>query len=172
MTPKLHPEARPFVKEASEALRHHHLSGGFRDRTESEAGVEMVRIRNSAPIEIVEYGPAGRWTLTLDWTIRRDPAGGPVVWRSSIGLNVRGVKFAPDESVCLVRYDVDRARPGPSLAPLGAHLNVFQPEPLLDRLHFPVLASPDHVWGVREVLDVFLATKFVADLHGCLGSGS
>lgn len=166
-----HPEARPYIREASKALRHHNLPGGFRESLEKEDGIEILEVRNSAPISINDYGATGRWTLHLAWTIRRDPAtGDSVLWKSSIGLNVRGVKFALDEPVCLVRYDLDRERPGPNLASIGAHLNVFQPDPLRDRVHFPVLAGSDRVWGVREVIDVFLAPEFVADLARCVGS--
>jgi hypothetical protein len=164
-----HPESRPFAKEASKALRHYNLPGGFLDRIEREDGIEMVRVRSTAPIELKDYAAAGRWTLSLEWTIRRDPAGGSVLWRSTIGLSVRDVPFAPEKSVCLVRYDLDRERPGPGLGAIGAHLNVFQPDPIRDKLHFPVLACPGREWAVREVLDVFMAPEFVGDISRCLG---
>lgn len=66
-----HPESRPFAKEASKALRHYNLPGGFLDRIEREDGIEMVRVRSTAPIELKDYAAAGRWTLNLEWTIRR-----------------------------------------------------------------------------------------------------
>jgi hypothetical protein len=166
----VHPESREYAREASKALRHHNLPGGFRERIEKEEGVEMIGIRNSTPIPLKSYPVAGQWTLHMAWTVRRDPAGGDsVLWRSSIGLNVRGVPFAPTRSTCLVRYDVDMGRTGPNLAPLGAHLNVLQPEPLGDRLHFPVLAA-DRRWTAREVIDLFLSSEFTADMSKCIGT--
>jgi hypothetical protein len=64
-----------------------------------------------------------------------------------------------------VRYDVDNERIGPGGGPLGAHLNVLKPAPLHDRIHFPALSGSAHVWNVREVIDLFLAVEFVAELH-------
>ncbi len=167
-------ELRPYVKEAAEALGRHKLYGGFEPKIgrEPSSGVELLRARNSAPIHVPFKPPlSGRWSLHLSWTIRRILRGTPILWQSSFGLNVSGVSFAPaDNAVCLVRYDVDNDRPGPGSIPLGAHLNILQPEPLDDHVHFPVLAEAGRMWSVSEVLDVFLADEFVSDLRARLGS--
>ncbi len=164
----LFPESKAYVKEARNALQRHGLFAGFQNGKEREAdGVEVVAIRNTTPIEVLSKRQiAGRWSLHLSWTIRRVPRGQPILWRSSFGLNVRGLQFAPSEgAVCLVRYDVDNERQGPGLEPLGAHLNVLQPAPLDDHIHFPALAEPGRKWSVSEVIDVFLAEEFIADLR-------
>lgn len=165
---KLLPESKTYVQEARKALERHRLFAGFHDSKEREAdGVEVVKIRNTTPIGVLSKRQlAGRWSLHLSWTIRRVPRGELILWRSSFGLNVRGLQFVPSEgAVCLVRYDVDNERQGPGLEPLGAHLNVLQPPPLGDHIHFPALAEPDRKWTVSEVLDVFLAEEFIADLR-------
>jgi len=165
-------ELRPYVKEAEKALRRHGLYAGFRDTIEREpdSGVEIFGARNTTPIDVRFTPPlSGRWSLHLSWRVRRIPRGEPILWQSSFGLNVRGVSFAPtDDAVCLVRYDVDNDRPGPGLGPLGAHLNILQPEPLDDHLHFPVLAEPERVWSVSEVLDVLLAPGLANELRARL----
>lgn len=167
-------ELRPYVKEAAEALGRHKLYGGFKPEIgrELSSGVELLCAKNSAPIYVPFEPPlSGRWSLHLSWTIRRIPRGTHTLWNSSFGLDVCGVPFAPgDSTVCLVRYDVDNDRPGPGSAPLGAHLNILQPEPLDDHVHFPVLAEAGRMWSVSEVLDVFLADEFVSDLRARLGS--
>src|SRR6202012_1568051 len=113
---KLLPESRVYVKEATKALAHHGLAGGFRDKiAKGLDSVELVELRNSSQIA-VRLAPAlaGSWWLHLSWTIRRIPRGEPVLWRSSFGLNVRDVPFVSNPSgACLVRYDVDNERPGP-----------------------------------------------------------
>jgi hypothetical protein len=166
-------ELKQYVKEAKEALGRHKLHSGFKPEIvrEPNSGVELLRARNSAPIHVPFKPPlSGWWSLHLSWTIRPIPRGTPILWNSSFGLNVRGVPFAPgDSTVCLVRYDVDNDRPGPRSAPLGAHLNILQPKPLDDHVHFPVLAEAGRMWSVSEVLDVFLADEFVGDLRARLG---
>lgn len=164
-----HPESQEYVRDASRALRHHNLPGGFRDRIENEGGVELIGIHNSTPILLRDYPVTGHWTLHISWTVRRDPVGGSILWRSSVGLNVREVPFAKDQAVSLVRYDYDLGRAGPTLSPLGAHLNVLQPPPLHDRLHFPVM-SVNGCWSVSEVLGLFLSPEFTDDIARCLGA--
>lgn len=73
------------------------------------------------------------------------------------------------ESACLVRYDFDNDHPGPTLGAIGAHLNILQPAPLDDSIHFPVLAEPNRAWRAREVLDVFLSDQFLSELRDRLG---
>lgn len=167
------PESRVYAKEATKALAHHGLAGGFRDKVAKGLdSVELVELRNSSQIA-VRLAPAlaGSWWLHLSWTIRRVPRGAPVLWRSSFGLNVRGVPFVPDPSgACLVRYDVDNERAGPGLGPLGAHLNVLQPTPLDDHIHFPVLAPTERLWSVREILDLFLSAEFAKDIQARIGA--
>lgn len=168
------PESGPYVKEARSALHRHGLyAAGFRDEVEreSQSGVELVRVSSTAPIDVTsKLAVPGHWTLRLSWTIRRIPPRREArLWQSSFALNVRGVAFASGSEQCLVRYDVDNDRRGPGLEPLGAHLNILQPEPLCDHLHFPVLAGPERCWTVSEVIDVFFADEFVADLRTRLG---
>lgn len=167
------PESRSYAKEAADALHRHGLYAGFQDGIKRETdSVELIEIRNTAPID-VQFKPSlvGHWSLHLSWTIRRVPRGDPILWRSSFGLKVRGTSFAPDEgAVCLVRYDVDNDRPGPGLDSLGAHLNILQPAPLHDHIHFPVLAGPEREWTVSEVIDVFLASEFVGELRELLAN--
>jgi hypothetical protein len=169
----LHPESRPYVKEALKALNRHRLHAGFRDDVQREpgSGVELVRARSTTPIDVTSnLAVKGRWTLHLSWTIRHIPRDEARLWKSSFGLSIQGLRFAPaGHPKCLVRYDVDNDRRGPGLGPLGAHLNILQPEPLADHIHFPVLAGPERRWTVSEVIDVFLADEFVADLRARLG---
>jgi hypothetical protein len=168
----LQPESRPYVKEALKALHRHGLHAGFRDEFQREkgSGVELVKAHNTTPIDVTsKLAVKGHWTLHLSWTIRQIPRGEAMLWQSSFGLSIEGLCFAPaDSRRCLVRYDVDNDRRGPGLEPLGAHLNILQPEPLDDHIHFPVLAGPERRWTVSEVIDVFLADEFVAELRSRL----
>ncbi len=170
---KLTPEANGYVKQASKALARHRLYAGFYESIKSGVdSVELIVVRNKTPIQVTfDPAVAGIWSLHLSWAIRPVPRGTPILWQSTFGLSVRNLPFAPsDGPVCLVRYDVDNERVGPGLRPLGAHLNVLQPSPLDDRVHFPVLAGEGYVWQVGEVIDLFLDPYFTADLHARIGS--
>jgi len=167
------PECKPYEKEAQKALNKRSLWAGFREAIEREpGGVELLTLRNRTPIELPasSFNLSGRWSLHFAWSIRRVPGGDAILWRSSFGLNVSDIALAPKgERVCLVRYDVDNDHPGPGLGAIGAHLNVLQPAPLDDHIHYPVLAAAERAWSVSEVLDVFLSPQFVKELRDRLG---
>lgn len=167
------PELKPYVVEATNALHKHELWGGFRPHREKEHGsfVELLKIETSSPISITTIPAAGRWSLHINWTFRRDPEGGEwVLWQSSIGLSVADVSFVQNgKTECLARYDYDNNHPGPALGPIGPHLNILQPDPLKDSLHFPVLSDDRKSWSVEEVLDALLSDQFKSELLECIG---
>jgi hypothetical protein len=110
----------------------------------------------------------GRWRLYLSWTFVPIPASDELaVLESSAGLYAVGVPAlgGGEEERCLVRYDVDNARPGPHLAPLGPHLNVCQPGKLADRVHYALPGVARQPWGVADLLDVLLSNRLVEDLR-------
>lgn len=166
-------EFKPWVVEATKALIRHGLHGGFLTHRDREPGsfAERTIVRNSTPIAVTSITAAGRWTLNINWTFRRVPDGQWMLWKSSIGLSVTDVSFVPNgETECLVRYDYDNDHPGPALGPIGPHLNILQPTPLKDSIHFPVLSDDRQSWSVQEVLDVLLSDQFKSELLDCIGS--
>ena len=117
----------------------------------------------------LDPGFPGRWRLHLSWTFAPVPASEELpVLQSSAGLYAVGVPAlggTDDQERCLVRYDVDNARPGPHLEPLGPHLNVCQPGKLGDRVHYPLPGVGSGPWAVTDVLDVLLSERLVEDLR-------
>lgn len=162
-------EALPWVRPVKETLAEHHLARGFRGQWSPKNGVDTLFVSNSAPINIVPKPRLpGIWEVQISWTFRRAPGTNETaVWESTVGLNVSGVSFAQDGKICLVRYDVDNGRLGPSLAPLGRHLNVHQPAPLVDRAHYAIPGESSE-WYVPHVLDILLSPHFFQDLVGNL----
>lgn len=170
--PQLLAECRPYVIEARKALAKFQLFAGFRNRVDrDDDGVELIGLRNTVPIDVtLNPSVTGRWSLHLAWTLRRVPRDEPIVWQSSFGLDVRGLPFGDtDRAVSFVRYDVDNSRRGHTLAPLGPHLNVLQPPPMVDAIHFPTLSTSDGGWAVRDVLDFLLSSALAEELRGSIG---
>lgn len=117
-----------------------------------------VRLHDSFP---------GQWRLNMSWTlVPIPPTGELIVEKSSIGLSGAQVPAlgGGDEEVCLVRYDTDLTEPGPALPPLGAHINVFQPRRLRDKVHYVLPGHSEHDWQLSDVLDFLLSDRFVRDL--------
>jgi hypothetical protein len=109
----------------------------------------------------------GKWRLNMSWSLVPVPPDSDlVVQESSIGLY--GAKVPAlgggEEEVCLVRYDTSHSDPGPTLEPLGAHINVFQPRQLEDKVHYKLPGLPEHDWPLGEVLDFLLSARLVEDL--------
>lgn len=109
----------------------------------------------------------GHWRLNMGWTlVPIPPTKELVVLESSIGLYGAKVPVlgGGDEEVCLVRYDTSLSEAGPTLEPLGAHINVFQPGKLSDKVHYKLPGLHDHDWPLTEVLDFLLSPRLVHDL--------
>lgn len=109
----------------------------------------------------------GQWRLNMGWTlVPVPPEGDLIVLESSIGLygaKVPALGGGEDE-VCLVRYDTSYSDPGATLEPLGAHINVFQPRRLEDKVHYKLPGLAEHDWPLSEVLDFLLSERLVQDL--------
>ena len=58
--------------------------------------------------------------------------------------------------------------PGATLAPLGAHINVFQPGRLEDKVHYALPGHAEHEWQLPDVLDFLMSDRLVRDLTGRL----
>lgn len=163
--------AKAAAKEAVAALGKHDLLRGVRLYRVREDGVEMIQVRTTVrvPITLAKAIP-GRWSLHLSWLFQPiPPAGEFELLRSSFGLNVAGLtKPELTEDTSLIRYDVDNARPGPAGSPIGRHINVWQPAPINDVVHYPVMDTTDDPWSAEEVLDFFLSESFAEDLEGLL----
>lgn len=166
------PEAKEILKEAMAALAAQGLVRAFRCEIVQEDGIEMTKVRNTQPIEL-PYGKQlpGRWDLHAEWLLRRVPGQTTLmVWRSSIGLSVEGGSVTPDgKRACLIRYDLDNARQGPGLGRLGRHLNVLQPEPLGDHVHYPTFDQSNEAWPVKDILELFQSSGFIDDIAKRLG---
>jgi len=95
---------------------------------------------------------AGSWFVTSYWRFINDPVSNEsVLQESSIGLNVSDDPYgicltAGADSACIARYDFDLRDKNP------LHLNVLQPRPLGDRLHWrlPVDTEPTS-WSPEKV---------------------
>lgn len=168
------PEFKHIVREATKALIKYQLPGGFKLHRWKEPGsfVELQKIESSPDIPVKSIPVKGRWFLHINWTFRRVPEEAEwILWQSSIGLSVTDVSFAKNGIMkCLVRYDYDCDHPGPALGPIGPHLNILQPDPLKDSLHFPVLSDDRKSWSVEEVLDALLSDQFKSELQDCMDS--
>lgn len=161
------PEAKALLKEATAALAAQNLIRPFRCEIVSEDGVEMTKVRNTQPIELPYGGKLpGRWDLHAEWMLRGIPGQTTlVVWRSSIGLSAEGTGLTPDgKRACVVRYDVDNGRPGPGLGPIGRHINVLQPDPLGDHVHYPTFDQSSAAWAVKDILELFQSPSFIEDI--------
>ncbi|MGI8622290.1 MAG: hypothetical protein ACR2NB_02105 [Solirubrobacteraceae bacterium] len=165
----------PWVKPTIDALARHHLSRGFASqwRRGDPDGADVLRVRNSSTIFVTPQPPLpGVWDLHVMWEFRRRPSDRDVVvFASSVGINVRRIPLSPEQPVCLVRYDVDHDRPyaAPGRVRLGRHLNILQPAPLGDRVHFPV-PGDEPEWSVPTVIDLLLSESFFADLQSRMGT--
>jgi hypothetical protein len=165
------PEAKELLKEATAALAAQNLIRAFRCEIVRENGIEMTKVRNTQPIELPYGNLPGRWDLHAEWLLRGIPGQTTlVVWRSSIGLSVEGAGVTPDgKRACLVRYDFDNGRQGPGLGPIGRHINVLQPEPLGDHVHYPTFHQSSDAWAVKDILELFQSTSFIEDIAKRLG---
>jgi hypothetical protein len=159
------------MKEAAAALGKRDLLRGVRAVRVRENGVEMCHVHTTVrvPVKLAKPLP-GRWSVHLSWLFQPIPPIGEFeLLRSSFGLNVAGLtKPALANDTSLVRYDVDNVRAGSTGSPLGRHINVWQPAPIEDHVHYPALDAREEAWGVDEVLDFFLSESLACDLEGLL----
>ncbi len=162
-----------FLREAKKACASSNLIQPFLCEVVNEDGVEMTKVRNTQPIPL-PYGNSlpGTWEMHAEWLLRTLPGESRlVVWRSSVGLSVEGTSITPDgQSACLVRYDVDNQRARSGVAPRGRHINVLQPDPLMDHVHYPTFSESQDPWPVRTILELFQSQPFIDDLARRLGS--
>jgi hypothetical protein len=165
-------EAMPWVRPVKEWLASHNLTRGFRSQWRKAGGIEELYVYNSAPIDFIP-SPAlpGRWELHINWTLRRIPSDERfIVWKSSAGISVSGIKMASDAGagkICFARYDIDHERFGTGLSRLGRHLNIHQPPPLGSRAHFAIPGDANE-WDVPQVLEILLSPALFQDLDGRL----
>ena len=159
------------MKEAVAALGKRDLLRGVRADRVRQDGVEMVHVHTTVRVPIKPAKPLpGRWSVHLSWLFQPIPPTGEFeLLRSSFGLNVAGLtKPALAHGISLVRYDVDNVRAGGAGSPLGRHLNVWQPPPIEDHVHYPALHSTEEAWSVDQVLEFFLSESLAGDLEGLL----
>jgi len=107
-----------------------------------------------------EASMPGTWYLTTYWRYKEVPSNhkGPkevILAESSAGLNVTGGSLAtptPEAPLCIVRYDYDYRDE------LSSHLNVYQPHPLQDRMHWRLPLSDSHgpAWAFGNVMKYIL----------------
>lgn len=162
------PIAKAVIKEAVAALKQRNLVYGFRSVTVRESGVPLLAVRNTTGIPVTLARPLpGRWSVYFNWLFLPIPPDGKYeLLRSSFGLNVTGlVGPAAQQNTTFVRYDVANDRAGPE-GTLGCHINVWQPSPIDDNVHFPVPGLASNAWPVRDVLSFFLSESLADDLLG------
>jgi hypothetical protein len=159
-------EVRALVKIAKEALGAHQLRPAVVTQYVQKDTAWKISARNI--VVNLDASFPGHWRVNMGWTLVPVPPAGKsmLVTESSIGLY--GVKVPAlgggDKEVCLVRYDLSLTEAGPTLEPLGAHINVHQPGSLRDKVHYKIPGLPHHEWQVREVLDFLLSDRLVKDL--------
>jgi len=164
--------AKAVTKEANAALAHRNLRRAIRSEWVPEDGIQMLSVRTTVaiPVQLPRQLP-GKWSVHLSWLFQPIPPDGEFeLLRSSFGLNVAGLaRPATLEVRNLVRYDVDNGRPGPGDGALGRHINVWQPPPIDDHVHYPTLEYTTDPWNVDEVLSFFLSESLADDLDGRVG---
>ena len=163
--------SKDVKKQAAKALASRNLARPLRDDWVEEEGVRMLSVKNSVAIEVKLARPLpGRWTVHLNWLFQPIPPDGELaLLRASFGLNVAGLTKPPVAGTQnLVRYDIDHGRLGPDGETLGRHINVWQPPPIDDHVHFPVMDGSTDPWTVDEVLTFFLSQSLADDLNGRL----
>lgn len=161
---------KEMVKTAKEALGAHQLRTAVVPLYLPKERAWKVRARNIA----VKLDPSlpGHWRVNMGWTMVPLPPQEEemLVTESSIGLY--GVQVPAlgggEKEICLVRYDVSLTEQGPTLEPLGAHINVHQPGDLRDKIHYKIPGLSEREWQVGEVLDFLLSDRLVQDLTGRL----
>lgn len=131
-----------------------------------DEGREFWRAHNVARILVPVRDVPGRWYLHMSWQCATEPVSGDGVLRvSSIGLNVDGPLTAGLSTQNVVRYDVDR-RASERTDQFGAsHVNVLQPVPLQDHVHYAVFHDESHEWPVEEVLGFLVSDVLHDDLR-------
>lgn len=155
---------KELVREVSKALAARNLKRPVNAEYRPADPSWKVSARK-IPIKLDPSFP-GHWRLNMNWTLVPVPPDGElVVEESSIGLyGAKVPALGGDErEACLVRYDTSNS-PGPTLEPLGAHVNVFQPRRLEDKVHYKLPGLPEHGWSLTEVLDFLLSDRLVDDL--------
>lgn len=163
--------SKEVKKQAVKALASRNLARPMRYDWVKEDGVRMLSVKNTVGIEVKLARPLpGRWTVHLNWLFEPIPPDGELaLLRASFGLNVTDLtKPMVVATRNLVRYDVDNGRLGPDGMKLGRHINVWQPAPIDDHVHFPVMGDSVDSWTVDEVLTFFLSESFADDLFGRL----
>jgi len=159
------PVVKRMLREAKKALASKGLQQPLSTQKVPRENVDHWKI-SSKPIPVtIDRALKGVWTLRMEWLFTPIPGGGdPEVLQSSVGLSVQGAKGLGSTKVCLVRYDVDNDAPGTGLAPLGPHLNVMQPGPLRDKVHYPVPGIDGARWDIGSILDILLSDRLARDL--------
>lgn len=164
--------AKEVRKEANTALAQRNLQRALRSDWIREGGVPMLSVRTTVRIPVVLARPLpGRWSVYFNWLFEPIPLGEELqLLRSSFGLNVADLASPTAQDVRnVVRYDVDNRRQGVGGSRLGRHINVWQPAPIDDNVHYPVLSPSADTWSVEEVLSFFLSEALAGDLNGRLG---
>lgn len=152
------------IKDAGQALIRRKLPRPLKHTIVRVDQVEHWKVSaKDIPITI-DRALKGVWTLEMEWLFMPVPGGGHEMRESSIGLYVQGAKGLGSDRVCLVRYDVDNLAPNTHHPPLGPHLNVIQPGPLRDKVHYPVPGVASGQWDLQCVLDILLSARLAGDL--------
>lgn len=161
--------AKAVKKEARKALAKRNLERGLRTDRVREDGVQMLLVQTTVRIPVTLARPLpGRWSVHLNWLFEPIPPHRDFqLLRSSFGLSVAGLTDpAVSDIQNLVRYDVDNARLGPGGIPLGRHIDVWQPNPIEDNVHYPVPGENHGGWVVEDVLAFFFSDVLAEDLAG------
>lgn len=157
------------IKDARQALERRQLPRPLWAEIKRPEQVEHWKIDSREIPVTIDKALEGMWTLEMEWLFTPVPGGGHELRESSVGLYVQGARGLGPEKVCLVRYDVDNLA-SIHHPPLGPHLNVVQPGPLRDKVHYPVPGVASAQWDVERILDVLLSARLAADLVKHLSS--
>lgn len=158
------PVVKRMMREVRKALASRSLVQPLSVQTVPRDHVDHWRISSKPILVTIDPTLEGAWILRMSWLFAPIPLGDPEIVESSVGLYVHGAKRLGVDEVCLVRYDIDNDAPGTGLAPLGPHLNVMQPGPLCDKVHYPVPGVDSAGWDVGSILDILLSGRLASDL--------
>lgn len=146
-------------RRLAKLLRGHHIPPSVRPERIKHDQLVVWCARTNPRIPIKQFPLSGSWTIGVDWRFRnnRDEQGAQL-FSSSASLSVEHPDLCPARS-SIVRFDFDRDR-----ASAQVHLNVWQPEPLKDNVHWALPGRPDTPWDDAAVLAYLLDGALVEEL--------
>jgi len=158
---------RPYRREAVDAAAAAGLETPYfqpRDRRDDDLVRTTVWRSRDLTVPLAEV--SGHWTVYLSYDFQNLPGERDLrLVGTSFGLNVHEVPFTSEEPVTLLRYDYDLLL-GPAQQDepsVNVHINVLQPDPLRDGIHFPAFRTDP--WTVKDVMRWMTSRRLLADLQ-------